>query len=130
MRPQVIPGMCEPDPVAFGGRRVHESYEIGSIPTAAPEAAEGREGSFRLPARSGGRSQTAAPGELAVQPGGTGASMCPPVPTADRSRSIPPHSSQSSRPGTSSALPAATSSRIRCPATAAGPVRPTRLSAA
>lgn len=43
MGPQVCPGVSEPGPVALRRRRVHESYEIGSTPTPAPEAAEGRE---------------------------------------------------------------------------------------
>lgn len=122
--------MRQSGPVAFRRRRVHESYEIGSIPTPAPEAGQGRERQLHLLVRFGGRSQNAAPGEPSAPPGGTGAVMCPPVPMQARSRAIPPHSSQSSSPGSSSALPAATSSRIRRPASATGPVRPTRRSAA
>lgn len=41
---------------------------------------------------------------------------------AVRSSAIPPHSSQSSSPGSSSALPAATISRTREPSSATGPV--------
>lgn len=57
------PGMREPDPVAFRRCRVHQSYEIGSIPTPAPEAGQSREPRLHLLARFGGRSQNAAPGE-------------------------------------------------------------------
>lgn len=78
----------------------------------------------------GGRSHTAAPGEPAAQPGGAGAMIRPPVPTAVNVRATPPHSSQSSSPGSSSALPGATSSPMVCPVSATGPVRPTRRSAA
>lgn len=61
--------------------------------------------------------RTAVTGRLS---GGSGASMRSPSPSAVRSRGSAPHSSQSSTPGTSSALPAAMSSRIRSPWTATG----------
>jgi hypothetical protein len=62
--------------------------------------------------------------------GGSGASMRPPSPIALRSSARAPHSSQSSSPGSSSALPAATRIRIRSARTATGEPGPRCRSAA
>lgn len=72
MGPQVFPGTHEPGPVAFRRRRVHESYEIGSIPTPAPEAAEGREREFHLLARSGAAASRRPPASPSPRPAARG----------------------------------------------------------
>ncbi len=109
-------------------QRVHQPYEIGGASDAPRADIVGSGISVPRPV-SGGRSQTAAPCGFsrpagppapAGDPGGGGASMWPPAPIALRSGTSPPHSSQSSSPGSSSALPAATSSRIRSPLRATG----------
>lgn len=100
----------------------------GALPCFRNPLNTGRAGSTSCPG-SGGRSQPATPCEP-PGPGGAGAVIRPPVPMAVRSSAIPPHSSQSSSPGSSSALPAATSSRIRRPERATGPVPGTRRSRA
>lgn len=122
----------KPDPVALRRHRVHEAYEIGGAPIA-PHGRQSRQRGFHLAPRLGGRNQTAAPcgpdspgpsvpapassvvSGPSGTPGGSGASMLPPAPIAVRSSARAPHSSQSSSPGSSSALPAATSNHIRAP---------------
>lgn len=119
-----------------------------------PHGRHCRQRGLDLAPRLGGRSHTAAPckgrgppagsgcafaipepgsgAPAGLAPGNGGASMCPPSPSATRSSAgaSAPHSSQSSSPGSSSALPAATSSRIRSPRTATGELGPSRHSAA
>lgn len=73
------------------------------------------------------RARIAAP---APAGGGRGASMSSPAPIAVRSSGSAPHSSHWRIPGTSSAPPAATSSRIRSPRTATGEPGASRRSAA
>ena len=46
--------MCQPGPVTFRRRSVHEPHEIGSIPTPAPEAGESRKGRLDVPYSFGG----------------------------------------------------------------------------
>lgn len=136
-------------------QRVHQPYEIGGAPNA-PHGRHRRQRGLDLAPCHGGRSHTAAPCtgpappkpgtrprarpgsrpglRLASPPGfpsgGRGASMSPPAPIAVRSSGSVPHSSHCRIPGSSSAPPAATSSRSRSPRAATGEPGARRRSAA
>ena len=128
-------------PVALRRHRVHESYEIGGAPIA-PHGRPRRQRGFHLAPRLGGSQPHGGPLHGGAVPGAPAAGavdireapaaviLPPRADRAVRSSATAPHSSQSSSPGSSSALPAATSSRIRRPCTATGAAGGRRRSSA